>query len=161
IAIFLVGSLFCGFAWSMASLIGFRLLQGIGAGAIQPVTMTIIGDLYTLEERGRVQAVTSTVWATSAVIGPLAGGIIVDHYAWAWIFWINFPLGVFAVVCFLAFLKEKVERRRARIDYAGAALFSVAVVSLLLILTETDAGAAALGALAALFIVSGGLFLLQ
>ena len=69
----------------MPSLILFRLLQGLGAGAIQPITSTVVGDLYKLEERGRVQGLISSVWATSAVVGPLAGGIIVDNVSWAWI----------------------------------------------------------------------------
>jgi EmrB/QacA subfamily drug resistance transporter len=161
IALFLAGSLLCGFAWSMLSLIAFRLLQGLGAGAIQPVTMTIVGDLYTLEERGKVQGVLASVWATSAVVGPLAGGIIVDNVSWAWIFWINIPLGILAVAGFMLFLREAVEHRRAHIDYLGAILFSIAICSLLVILTETEAGAATLGALALVFVVSGALFLLQ
>ncbi len=161
IALFLAGSLLCGFAWSMASLIAFRLLQGVGAGAIQPVTMTVVGDLYTLEERGRVQGVLASVWATSAVIGPLAGGIIVDSIHWAWIFWINIPLGILAAAGFTLFLQEAVERRRARIDYLGAALFTVAITALLVMLTETHAGAATLGALGLVFVVTGTLFLLQ
>ncbi len=86
IVIFLIASAAAGFAWSMASLIGFRLLQGIGAGAIQPVSMTVIGDLYKLEERARVQGVLASVWAISAVTGPLAGGIIVDNFSWGLIF---------------------------------------------------------------------------
>jgi EmrB/QacA subfamily drug resistance transporter len=161
VVLFLIGSLLCGLAWSMASLVGFRVLQGLGAGAIQPVSITVIGDLYKLEERGRAQGMTASVWAVSAMIGPLAGAIIVDNISWAWIFWVNIPIGILTVIGLALFLREKIERRRARIDYLGAALFSVAIVSLLIILTETEAAAWVLGALALSFVVSGGLFLLQ
>ncbi|MEJ0095317.1 MAG: MDR family MFS transporter [Methylocella sp.] len=161
IVLFLIGSLLCGLAWSMMSLIVFRLLQGLGAGAIMPVTMTVIGDLYKIEERGRVQGIMASVWASSAVIGPLAGGVIVDNISWAWIFWINIPIGILTIIGFLLFLQEAVEPRKAKIDYLGAALFSIAIVSLLTILTETEAGVWTLGPLALLFLIAGGLFLLQ
>lgn len=161
IVVFLIGSLLCGLAWSMTSLILFRLLQGLGAGAIQPVTMTIIGDLFKLEERGRVQGIMATVWATSAVVGPLAGGIIVDNISWAWIFWINLPVGVLAIAGFIFFLHERITPREAKIDYLGTILFSISIVSLLVILTETDSGFAVLCPLAIVFIVSGVLFLWQ
>ena len=161
ILIFLVGSLLCGLAWSMMSLVLFRLLQGLGAGAIQPVTMTIIGDLFKLEERGRVQGIMATVWATSAVVGPLAGGIIVDTISWAWIFWINLPIGIISIIAFMAFLKEDVAHKQVKIDYLGAVLFSISIVALLVILTETDASAWILLSLAAVFVVSGILFLRQ
>src|SRR6478735_8346736 len=91
IAIFLVGSIACGFAWSMPSLIVFRLVQGLGSGAIQPVTMTIVGDLFPARERGKVQGWLASVWGLSSVIGPLAGGLIIQQVSWAWIFWINVP----------------------------------------------------------------------
>src|ERR1700712_4006579 len=136
IVIFLVGSALAGFASSMTLLVVYRLIQGIGAGAIQPVTTTVVGDLYKLEERGRVQGVLSSVWASSAVIGPLAGGLIVDRVSWAWIFWANIPFGVLAIAGLVVFLRETVERHEHRIDFAGAGLFSVAIVSLLIMLTE-------------------------
>jgi EmrB/QacA subfamily drug resistance transporter len=158
---FLVGSLMCGFAWSMASLIIFRALQGLGAGSIYPVSMTVVGDLYTLEERSRAQGKLAIVWAVSAVIGPLAGGVIIDSISWAWIFWINLPLGVLVIAGFGLFLRENVEHRLASIDYAGAILFSIAIVSLLLILTETEASSWVLAGLALLFVVSGALFIRQ
>ncbi|GAB2886606.1 MDR family MFS transporter [Paraburkholderia jirisanensis] len=161
IVLFLAGSLLCGFGWSMTSLIAFRVLQGLGAGAIYPIAMTLIGDLYTLEERGKAQGMIAIVWAASAVVGPLAGGIIIDRFSWAWIFWINLPLGVLTIIGFSRFLREKFEHRAVRIDYAGALLFSVAIVSLLLMLTETDASGWVLAGLALLFLVSGGLFILQ
>lgn len=161
IVIFMIGSLLAGLAWSMTSLVIFRLIQGLGAGAIQPVTTTIVGDLYKLEERAKVQGVLASVWAMSAVIGPLAGGIIVDHFSWAWIFWINLPLGVLAIAGFVLFLKETIEPRAVRIDYLGTLLFSVSIISLLVLLTETDAGFAVLSSLAAVFLVTGILFLLQ
>jgi EmrB/QacA subfamily drug resistance transporter len=162
IALFLVGSLLCGCAWSMTSLIAFRLLQGLGAGSIQPVTMTIIGDLYKMEERGRAQGMMASVWATSAVIGPLVGGIIAGHFSWAWIFWINLPIGVVTIVGFLVFLEEKVQTKHARIDYPGAILFSISIAALLVMLTETDsAGFGTLAGLGILFLATGALFLAQ
>ncbi|MBY5368860.1 MFS transporter [Rhizobium leguminosarum] len=161
ILIFLAGSLLCGLAWSMMSLVLFRLLQGLGAGAIQPVTTTIIGDLFKLEERGRVQGFMATVWATSAVVGPLAGGIIVDNISWAWIFWINLPIGIISIIAFMIFLKEDVAHKQAKIDYLGAALFSISIVALLIMLTETDASAWILISLFAVFVVAGLFFLAQ
>src|ERR1700754_734725 len=119
ILLFLVGSLLCGFAWSMTSLIIFRALQGLGAGAIYPVSMTVIGDLYSLEERSRAQGMIAIVWAVSAVIDPLAGGIIIDSFSWAWIFWIHLPFGVLTIAGFSLFLRERVERHQAQIDYTG------------------------------------------
>ncbi|HEX2528881.1 MAG TPA: MDR family MFS transporter [Geminicoccus sp.] len=159
VALFLLASLLCGFAWSMPSLIVFRLLQGLGAGAIQPITVTIVGDLYSLEKRGKVQGVLSAVWASSAVIGPLAGGLIVERMHWAWIFWANIPFGLLAIAGLLMFLHERVERREHRIDYLGAALFSIAIVSLLVILTEASASISFLLPFGLLFVVGGGLFL--
>jgi EmrB/QacA subfamily drug resistance transporter len=161
ISLFLFGSLLCGLAWSMASLIVFRLLQGLGAGAIQPITSTVVGDLYKLEERGKAQGLISSVWATSAVVGPLAGGIIVDNLSWAWIFWINIPIGFIAIAGFTLFLKETVEHKKRRIDYLGAALFSIAIVSFLTLLTETKAAVSTLLGLGLVFLVSAFLFLRQ
>jgi len=161
ISLFLFGSLLCGLAWSMPSLIFFRLLQGLGAGAIQPITSTFVGDLYKLEERGKAQGLISSVWATSAVVGPLAGGIIVDNLSWAWIFWINIPIGFIAIAGFTLFLKETVEHKKRNIDYLGAALFSIAIVSLLTLLTETKGAISTLLGLGLVFLVSAFLFLRQ
>ncbi len=103
----------------------------------------------------------ATVWATSAVVGPLAGGIIVDNISWAWIFWINLPIGVFSIIAFMVFLKESVAHKQAKIDYLGAILFSIAIIALLVILTEVEAEAWFLLTLGAIFVVSGILFLRQ
>jgi MFS family permease len=84
IAIFLLGSVLAGFAWSMPAMIVFRLIQGIGAGAIQPVTLTIVADLYPARERGKVQGYLASVWAVSAVVGPMVGGFIIHNLSWAW-----------------------------------------------------------------------------
>jgi EmrB/QacA subfamily drug resistance transporter len=159
ILLFLLGSLLCGLATTMLWLILFRLLQGIGAGAIQPVTMTVVGDLYRLEERGKVQGFLASVWATSAVIGPLVGGIIVDRFSWAWIFWINIPIGIVSIVGFMLFLHETVERHARRIDYLGVALFSAATTTFLLALTEAHRSTAGLGWFSLLFAASLVLFL--
>ena len=92
IVIFLAGSVLSGFAWSMQSLIAFRVVQGLGAGAVLPLAITLIGDLYTLEERGRVQGYTGSVWGISSIVGPLAGALIVQYLDWSWVFWVNVPL---------------------------------------------------------------------
>src|SRR3954453_5562214 len=87
--LFLIGSLLCGLAGSMTQLILFRVVQGMGAGAIQPVATTIIGDIYTLEERAKLRGWFSTIWALASLVGPLLGGFLVEYVHWAWIFWVN------------------------------------------------------------------------
>ncbi|MBO0903547.1 MDR family MFS transporter [Jiella sonneratiae] len=161
IAIFLAGSVLCGLAWSMPSLIAFRLIQGVGAGAIQPVGITIVGDLYTVEERGKVQGWLASVWGISSVIGPLAGGLIIQHASWAWIFWINVPIGLVAAAGFVAFLNEGITYQRRKIDVAGAALFAISVAALMIALTEIgESTGLVLGALA-VAVVTAILFLAQ
>src|SRR6185295_9806479 len=135
--IFLVGSALCGIAWSMGSMIVFRLLQGIGAGAMQPVAVTIAGDLYTPRERLKIQAALSAVWAGAAMIGPFIGGLIVEQFSWSWIFWINIPFGVLTVLGFMFLMHEDVAHKTHRIDYAGALLFSAAVGAFLIALTQS------------------------
>lgn len=135
ISIFLTGSLLCGFAWSMPSLIVFRLIQGLGAGAMQPIAMTIIGDLYTPEERTSIQGYVASVWGTSAVIGPLTGGFIVQNWSWQWIFWMNIPVGLLTILGLNLFFHERVAHRAHRVDYFGALLVALSAVSLLLLLT--------------------------
>jgi EmrB/QacA subfamily drug resistance transporter len=123
IAVFLAGSALCSAAWSMVALIAFRALQGIGAGAIQATVQTVAGDLYSLEERGRVQGWLSSVWAVSAVAGPTLGGLFADYLSWRWIFLINLPLGAVALTLVVRFLHEqRADRRRHRVDYPGSAL---------------------------------------
>ena len=136
IAVFLLGSLLCGLAWSMPSLVLFRLVQGIGAGAIQPVSLTVIGDLYTPAQRGKVQGFLASVWGISSVVGPLAGGLIIQNVSWAWVFWINLPIGALAVLGFVLFLHEDVARARRSIDVLGAVLFSAAVAALMMAITQ-------------------------
>ncbi|WP_433075785.1 MFS transporter [Dactylosporangium sp. CA-052675] len=134
IAAFLLGSVLCGAAWSMLTLIVFRAIQGIGAGAIQPISMTIIGDLYSVEERARVQGYVAGVWGVSSVVGPTLGGVFADYLSWRWIFFVNLPLGLFAAWMFARHLKENVERRAHRIDYLGAGLL-IAGCTLLILAT--------------------------
>ena len=162
IAIFLAGSLACGFAWSMPSLIAFRLVQGLGAGAIQPVTMTIVGDLFPAHERGKVQGWLASVWGLSSILGPLAGGLIIQYTSWAWIFWINIPVGIASAAGFLLFLREDLEHRQRSIDGAGAALFAIAVAAFMILLTEGGSGRLAVAAVsAAVCVIAGWLFVLQ
>jgi EmrB/QacA subfamily drug resistance transporter len=159
---FLLGSILCGFAWSMASLIVFRLVQGLGAGAIQPVSITVIGDLYAMHERGKVQGWLASVWGVSSVIGPLAGGLIIQHVSWAWIFWINVPIGLAAAAGFFLFLRETVSTQERSVDVVGAGLFTVAIAALMVALTEagTDGGRTAVIA-AVICVVAGLLFVGQ
>ena len=162
ILIFLVGSALCGIAWSMPALVAFRFIQGIGAGAVLPLAMTLIGDLYTLEERGRVQGYMSSVWGISAIVGPLAGALIVQHTSWAWVFWVNLPFGVVTVALVSLYLHEKVEPKKPSIDFAGAGLILVGLVSLMLALTQGgDWGIAAALSLLAFAVVAMSLFVRQ
>jgi MFS family permease len=137
ILIFLTGSLLSGFAWSMPSMIAFRFLQGLGAGSMQTVAVTIAGDIYSPRERLKIQGWLSAVWAIAAIAGPVAGGIIVQRFSWSWVFWVNVPVGLITIAGFLFLMHEQVERKAHSLDYAGAALFSIAVSSLLLALTQS------------------------
>jgi MFS family permease len=137
-------------------------MQGIGAGAIQPVGLTIVGDLYPARERGKIQGYISSVWAVSAVLGPIAGGLILRDFSWAWIFWINVPIGFAAAAGFILFLHDNPKHERRSIDIAGAALFTVAIASMLIALTEIGTpNAKTVLLMTGLFGVSSVLFVLQ
>ena len=136
IAVFLVASVLCGFAWSMPALIAFRALQGLGAGAVQPTCMTIIGDIYSLAERAKVQGYVASVWAISSVVGPTLGGVFVDFLNWRWIFFVNVPLALVAGWMITRHFHEKVERVRHRVDVAGAVLLTLGSSLLILGLLE-------------------------
>ena len=131
IGIFIVGSIFSGLAWNMFALIAFRGLQGIGAGAIQPVVTTVAGDLYTVKERARIQGWLSSVWGISGVVGPAFGGFFAEYLTWRWIFYINIPLGALAVFMVWTYLKEDVELKQHKIDYAGSLLLAVGLGALI------------------------------
>ncbi len=136
IVLFLAGSLLCGIAWGMVPLIVFRALQGLGAGAVAPMGMTILGDIYSLEERAKVQGYVASVWAAASLIGPTLGGVFADYASWRWIFYVNLPLGLFALWMIQRHFQEKVQRHRHRIDFAGALLLTAGGVLLLLGLIE-------------------------
>lgn len=140
IAVFLVGSILCGLAWSMPAMIVFRLIQGVGAGAIQPVAMTIVGDLYPARERGKVQGYLASVWAISAVAGPMVGALIIHKLSWSWIYWMNVPIGLVAAYGFHKYLKEAPRRQTASIDVLGAGLFTATMGTLMVALTDFGSG---------------------
>ncbi|MFS0894611.1 MFS transporter [Microbacterium sp. 179-I 3D3 NHS] len=136
IALFLLGSILCGFAWSMPALIAFRVIQGLGAGAVAPMSMTIVGDIYTVAERAKVQGYVASVWAISSVVGPALGGIFAQLDAWRWIFWVNIPLCLIAGWMLLRRYQEKKQTHRHRIDFAGAALLTVGLTGIILGMLE-------------------------
>ncbi|WP_181156568.1 MFS transporter [Microbacterium sp. MYb66] len=136
IALFLLGSVLCGFAWSMPALIVFRVIQGLGAGAVAPMAMTIVGDIYTLAERAKVQGYIASVWAMSSVVGPALGGVFAQLDAWRWIFWVNIPLCLIAGWMLQVKYKEQKQTQRHRIDYAGAALLTIGLTGLILGMLE-------------------------
>jgi EmrB/QacA subfamily drug resistance transporter len=131
IAIFLAGSMASGLSHGIGALIAFRALQGLGAGAMQPITLTIVGDIYNLEERSRMQGVFGAVWGVAGLIGPLLGGVIVKYLSWRWVFFINVPAGIAAAALLVVALHEQVERRRHSFDMAGAGLLMLGLVALL------------------------------
>ncbi|GGK28738.1 MFS transporter [Caldalkalibacillus thermarum] len=136
IVVFMIGSLLCGFAHSMLALIIYRFIQGFGAGAVQPIATTIVGDMYTLEERAKIQGYLASVWGISSVLGPLLGGIFVQYMDWSWVFWINIPLGLLALGGVLFFFQEKVEQKQQAIDYTGAMLLLVSVSALMIVFIQ-------------------------
>ena len=137
VAVFLIGSAACGFAQTMTQLIVWRAIQGLGAGALVPLAMTIIGDIFTLQERAKMQGLFSGVWGISSVFGPLVGGFITDQLSWRWVFLLNLPVGIAAAIIIGVALKEPPRHDAPSIDYLGATVLTGAVTILLLVLGGT------------------------
>jgi len=136
VSVFLLGSLLCGLAWNMTSLIVFRAVQGVGAGAVQPIGMTIVGDIYSVAERAKVQGYLAGVWAMSSVVGPTLGGVFSDYLSWRWVFLINLPVGAAVLWMFVRNFDERIEKASHKLDVLGAVLLSVGGAALLLALLE-------------------------
>jgi EmrB/QacA subfamily drug resistance transporter len=160
IGVFLLGTLLSGLSTSMTLLIIFRAIQGLGAGALIPLGMTIIGDIFTLEERARMQAYFSGVWGLSSVIGPIVGGFITDQISWRWVFFINLPIGVIAALIIGLALKEPKLTEKPKIDYAGAATLMIAISLLMLAMVEGGASIATLFSTENLLIIFAAIVLL-
>lgn len=129
----------CGLAQSMEQLIVFRAIQGIGAGSILPITLTMVGELFTTEKaRAKGQSYLSMVWGVSGVVGPLFGGFIVDQVSWHFIFFINVPFGLASIYLIVKHYKEQIEAVKRKIDYLGAGLFTIGMVSLLYVIIENS-----------------------
>ncbi len=131
-ALFLVGSMASGQARTMTQLVLFRGLQGLGAGGMQPMALTIVGDIFAIEERGKMQGLFGGVWAIAGLVGPLLGGLIVGALSWRWVFYVNVPFGFVSAGVLVFALVETVETRKRRLDLLGSALMAACVVTLLL-----------------------------
>jgi len=137
VGLFFVGSVLCGAAWSMPAMVAGRVLQGLGAGAVMPVSQTIAADIYTLEERAKAQGYLASVWAISSVVGPTLGGVFSEFVSWRWIFFVNVPLCALAAWMLLRRYHESPrEGAREPIDYVGAGLLTAGSTLLLLGLLE-------------------------
>ncbi|ADC50630.1 drug resistance transporter, EmrB/QacA subfamily protein [Alkalihalophilus pseudofirmus OF4] len=142
ISIFLIGSILCGFSATMEMLIISRFIQGLGAGAVQPIATTIVGDMYTKEERANIQGYLASVWGISAIMGPVLGAVFIEYLHWAWIFWVNIPFGIIALIGVTLFLHEDIKsaesmkKNRQSIDYKGALLLLLAITPFMLVLIQ-------------------------
>jgi EmrB/QacA subfamily drug resistance transporter len=165
IVIFLLGSVLSGLAGNMTQLIGFRAVQGLGAGGLMSLAMAIVGDIVPPRQRGRYQGYFGAVFAFSSVIGPLVGGLFVGHLSWRWVFYVNLPLGALALVVTSTVLRLPVVRRPHKIDYLGSALLVGAVSTALLVTvwggTEYAWGSGTIRTLVAVAVVLLVLFVLQ
>jgi len=163
IGLFVGGSVLCGLSQSMVQLVAFRAIQGLGAGALLPLGMTIVGDIYSLERRARMQGWFSGVWGLSSILGPLLGGLITDHFSWRWVFFLNIPFGLLAGTIIALALVEPRNRRDSRVDYLGVLLLLVSLSLLLISLDQFKDGEPTLGQVLALImaVVLLALFVFQ
>jgi multidrug resistance protein len=157
LVLFSLGSILSGTSQSMGQLIAMRTLQGLGAGAVGPIVLTMLGDLFTLHERARVQGLFSAVWGLSSVAGPIIGGYLTDNVGWRWVFLVSVPFAVAAIVLLARYVTEpKVDRKVAPIDWSGAGLLSAGLTSLLLLVLDGSQH----GALLALALLVASILLL-
>ena len=131
-ALFLIGSMASGQARTMGQLIAFRAVQGVGAGGMQPMALTIVGDIFAIEERARMQGVFGAVWAVAGLAGPLLGGAIVATLSWRWVFYVNVPFGIISAALLVFSLVETIEKKDHTLDVLGALLMSGSVIAQLL-----------------------------
>ena len=157
IALFLVGSAASGVSQTMGQLILFRAIQGLGAGSMQPMAITIVGDIFDLEERSKMQGVFGAAWGVFGLIGPMLGGLIVHHLSWRWVFYINLPFGLAGIVLIVTQLHESIEKKPHTLDFLGAGLLSAAVVATLLAASRLGAQTTVICAVIALVLL--GVFL--
>jgi EmrB/QacA subfamily drug resistance transporter len=136
IIVFIVGSALSGAATTMTELIVYRAIQGLGAGAVIPLSMTIVGELYALEERARTQALFSGVWGVASIAGPLVGGYITDVLSWRWVFYLNLPFGLLAIAIFWSAYPAKTQTTESRVDWIGSILLFTGVTALLVALGD-------------------------
>jgi len=139
VVIFLLGSGLSGAARTMNQLILFRALQGIGAGGVQPISLTLVGDIFTLEERGRMQGLFSGVWGVSSLVGPALGGLITDWISWRWVFYLNLPVGIASGLLLKLYLREASVRTKHNLDIAGTVALTLSITLLLAALLEGSA----------------------
>src|SRR4030095_15624006 len=161
IGIFVLGSMLCGGAQSMEALILFRAIQGLGGGAIYALSFIVVGILYRPEERAKIQGIISGIWGIASILGPLAGGIIVEHWSWRWAFFVNLPITAVAVALILVGLKESAQERRAhRLDFAGTFTLFAALILLFYALSRSSHAAQLLN-VAVLGMIALGIFFLM
>jgi EmrB/QacA subfamily drug resistance transporter len=159
LGLFVVGSVLCGFSTSMPQLIAFRAVQGLGAGALQPISFTIAGDIFESRQRARMQGVFSAVWGVAAIVGPALGGLITTTVGWPWVFVINLPVGIAAAGIIWFAFHEHFERRSQRVDWLGALLLTGGIVLLLLAVSGSSLGFGLASPLTIGLLVGAGLLL--
>ncbi|MBI2892578.1 MAG: MFS transporter [Deltaproteobacteria bacterium] len=158
VALFMLGSVASGASRSMTQLIAFRIVQGLGAGAMQPMALTIAGDIFSLEERARIQGVFGAVWGLAGLAGPMVGGLIVKHIGWRWVFYLNVPFGIASMLLLVLFFHERIEKKPHELDLAGFALVTALVLALL---TSAHGGTAGIVGLVAAALSTVGFVLVE
>ena len=136
ITLFVIGSSLCGLAQNMVELILFRVIQGLGSGAVQPVAITIIADLYTLQKRAKMLGLNSGFWGVASVIAPLLGGFIVQHLSWHWVFYIHVPIGIIAFLLVVFCLKEPKHNAKSKLDLQGTIWLVILLLALMFFLQD-------------------------
>jgi MFS family permease len=149
LGVFLLGTTLCGFSQSVPQLIAFRMLQGLGAGALQPTTLTIASDIYNLKERAAIQSVFTGSWGAASVVGPLLGAFLTQHASWRWVFWVNVPVGIAAAILLQASYRDPPRSKTHRLELAGP-LLAGSTLALILFALEPRHLASALQLFAAL-----------